>query len=240
MYYYFKENVFYLKQDQGSLFLKNNFYSVSVNNLNSYKIFKMILPYLNGLVDFDEFFDKLVNKVVKKFLISLIDILTKNKFVLYSDDPININDYSKSERSYLLCYGGRISKKLKNQFECYILSSPNEDVGNLMCDMLYRSNIKATPEHAKNDYICIDGPIKLFIYKSDDDVVVSSICPKKDETDADFFDLPNHIFEIIASFLGIELTLYSMDLHEADFYSKDYVFNLKLLSGGFVAIGERK
>ena len=118
MYYYFKENVFYLRRDRDALFLKNNFYSVSVNNPNSYTIFKMVLPYLNGSIDFDEeYIGKISNHVIKKFLISLIDILKKNGFVLYSENPININDYSKLEQSFLACYGGKISEKSKRQFE---------------------------------------------------------------------------------------------------------------------------
>ena len=239
MYYYFKENAFYLKQDRDSLFLKNNFYSVTVNNPNSYKIFKLVLPYLNGLIDFDEHVLNGSNPSIKKFLISLMDILKKNGFVLYSENPININEYSKLEQSFLLCYGGMISEKFKSQSESYILSCSDEDVGNLMCGILYNAKIKARFEGAKNNYISVDGPLKLFIHKNQDDVIVSSICPKKDQTDADFFDLPTHIFEIIASFLGIELVLYSMGLHDSDFSKQDYVFNLKLLCGSFVAIGER-
>ena len=239
MYYYFKENVFYLKQNRDSLFIKNNFYSVSVNNPNSYRIFKMILPYLNGLVDFDsEYIDEIENKVIKKFVVSLMDILKKNRFVLYSADPIDINDYSKLEREVLCCYGGLISGELKSQFDSYILSSPNEDVGNIMCEILYNSKIKVKLERTENNYICLDGPMKLYIYKNQDDVIVSSVCPK--EADPDFFDLPSHIFEIIASFLGIELMLNSMNIHESDFSKENYVFNLKLLSGSFVSIGERK
>ena len=45
---------------------------------------------------------------------------------------------------------------------------------------------------------------------------------------------------IIASFLGIELVLYSMGIRESDFSKEDYVFNLKLLCGSFVSIGERQ
>lgn len=240
MYYYFKENVFYLKQDRGSLFLKNNFYSVSVNNPNSYTIFEMILPYLSGLVDFDEYIGKVSNQVVKKFLISLIDILKKNAFVLYSENPININDYSKLEKSCLLCYGGKISEKFKRKFGSYVLSSPNEDVGETMCNILYNLNIKAKLEPGQSNYICIDGPLRLFIHKNQDDVIVSSVCPKKDQADVDFFDLPHHIFEIIASCLAIELEIYSMGIRESNFSKEDYVFNLKLLCGSFVSIGERK
>ena len=239
MYYYFKENVFYLKQNQDSLFLKNNFCSVVVDNPNSYTILKMVLPYLSGLVDFDEYIGKISNQVIKKFVISLVDILKNNGFVLYSENPININDYSKFEQSCLFCYGGRISEKSKRQIQSYVLSSPNEEVGETMCNILYNSNINARLEPGQSNYICIDGPLKLFIHKNRDDVVVSSVCPKKDQADADFFDLPHHIFEIIASFLGIELVLYSMGLHEADFSKDDYVFNLKLLCGSFVSIGER-
>ena len=240
MYYYFKENVFYLRRDRDALFLKNNFYSISVNNPNSYTIFKMVLPYLNGSIDFDEeYIGKISNHVIKKFLISLIDILKKNGFVLYSENPININDYSKLEQSFLACYGGKISKKSKRQFESYVLSSPNEEVGETMCSILYNSNIKARLEPGQGNHICIDGPLKLFIHKSQDDVVVSSVCPKKDQADADFFNLPHHIFEIIASFFFFFLVLYSMGIHKADFSKEDYVFNLKLLCGSFVSIGER-
>ena len=241
MYYYFKENVFYSKVNRDSLFIKNNFGSTLITDQGIYGIFKMILPYLNGLFDFDaEYISRIENKIIKGLVTSVIDTLKKNKFVLYSDDPININDYSKLERGVLLWYGGLICKKLKRQFNSYILLSASEDVGNLMCDILYNSKIKIKFEQAKNDYILIDGPIKLFIYKNQEDVIVSSVCPKKEELDSDFFDLPNHIFEIIASFLGIELMLNSMNIHESDFFKENYVFNLRLLRGSFVSIGERK
>ena len=239
MYYYFKENVFYLKQNNSSLFLKNNFYSVVVNSPNSYTIFKMALPYLSGLVDFDECIRKISNQVIKKFVISLVDILKNNGFVLYSENPIHINDYSKFEQSLLLCYVRKIPETFKRKFESYVLSAPDEDVGETMCNIICNSNVKTRFEPGQNNYICIDGPLKLFIHKNQDDVVVSSVCPKKDQTDADFFDLPIHIFEIIASFLGIELVLYSMGIRESDFSKQDYVFNLKLLCGSFVSIGER-
>lgn len=241
MYYYFKESVFYFKENRDSLFMQNNFGSALVDGQSAYSIFKMILPYLNGLIDFDaEYISRIENKVIERSVTSLIDILKKNRFVLYSDDPININDYSKLERGILCCYGGLICKNLKKQFDSYILLSENEDVGNLMCDILYNSKIKIKLEHAENDYILIDGPLNLYIYKNQDDVIVSCACPKKEEADSDFFDLPNHIFGIIASFLGIELMLNSMDIHQSDFFKENYVFNLKLLSGSFVSIGERK
>ena len=115
----------------------------------------------------------------------------------------------------------------------------NPGVAAKMFECLYNSNINARLGPGQSNYICINGPLKLFIHKNRDDVVVSSVCPKKDQADADFFDLPHHIFEIIASFLGIELGLYSMGIHESDFSREDYVFNLKLLCGSFVSIGER-
>lgn len=140
----------------------------------------------------------------------------------------------------MACYGRKISEKSKRKFESYVLSSPNEEVGETMCSILYNSNIKARLEPGQGNYICIDGALKLFIHKSQDDVIVSSVCPEKGQADADFFDLPHHIFEIIASFLGIELVLYSMGIRESDFSKEDYVFNLKLLCGSFVSVGERK
>ena len=54
MYYYLKNNCFYLEQIDNTLFLKNNFCSVSIINKGAYKLFKMMLPAFEGNVDVDK------------------------------------------------------------------------------------------------------------------------------------------------------------------------------------------
>ena len=136
MYYYLKNNIFYLKQKDNGLFIKNNFCSVSIKNGSSYKIFESILPALNGHVNLDRQIQTILNQPVKSFIMSLMEILRDNKFVLYSDLPINIEDYSEEEQSILFCYGGEIPKSFKNASESYVVRSADEKAGRKLCEIL--------------------------------------------------------------------------------------------------------
>lgn len=237
MYYYLKNNCFYLKQNDDGLFIKNNFCSVSIKNPQSYKLFKMILPVLNGKIDVEEQMEKLTNNGAKNFFMSLLDVLKKNKFVLYSKTPINIDDYSEEEQSILFCYGGIMPTKNENTDVVYTVHCADDKIGKIICDILCCAKLETEQGLVREEYICVRGIKKLFIYKNNDNLIVSSIFPTKNDTDNELFKLPHHIFEIIASFLRIELMLNAMGIHDIDFSRENYVLNLKLLNGSNVPIG---
>ena len=190
MYYYLKNNCFYLEQIDNTLFLKNNFCSVSIKNKGAYKLFKMMLPAFEGNVDVDKELEKLENQKVKKFLKSLLEILKDNKFVLYSDEIININAYSDEEQNILFCYGGNIHKKNNNLNEQYVVYCPDKKIGKIICNILNCSRINVSLVNDVGNYICVNGKQKLIIYKKNNKVIVSSVLVQPSDIDKDLFKLP--------------------------------------------------
>jgi hypothetical protein len=237
MYYYLKNNVFYLKQKNNGLFIKNSFCSVSINNSNSYKIFESILPALNGQINVESQIQTISNEAVKNFIVSLMDIFKNNKLVLYSDSPINIEDYTEEEQSILFCYGGEIPKRFKSISESYIVSASDEKTGRKICELLEGEKTSVDFCLTNERYIGISGSQRLYIYKSGQELIVSAALPDDDAVEDGLSELPLHIFEIIASFLKIELMLNAINIKNIDFEKNNYVFDLKLLSSKTVPIG---
>lgn len=238
MYYYLKNNVFYLKQKDNGLFIKNSFCSVSIKNGGCYKIFESILPVLNGQIDLDMQIQNISNEHVKSFIASLMEIFRNNKFVLYSDFPINIEDYTEEEQSILFCYGNEVPKNFKNTNESYIVKSADEKVGRKICEILESEKNSVEFLRTNDCYISISGSQILYIYKVRHKLIVSFFLPDDANCEEDLFVLPIHIFEIITSFLKIELMLNAIDIKNIDFSKNNYVLDLKLLCGRVVPIGE--
>ena len=89
-----------------------------------------------------------------------MDIFKNNKLVLYSDSPINIEDYTEEEQSILFCYGGEIPKRFKNISESYIVSASDEKTGRKICELLEGEKTSVDFCLTNERYIDIDAPNK--------------------------------------------------------------------------------
>ena len=238
MYYFLKDNVFYLRIENNGIFIKNNFCTVNIKNANSYKLFQMLLPMLNGKTDVEQSIKKLGNNKVKNLFKNFVDILVKNKFVLFSDFSIDLSKYNSFTKNLLCCYGSRIPDGNTNEFTNYEIYSADKKINKTIKNILSENNdvVKAYLNDEK--YIILRHFNKnqdkiLYIYKpkSQEIITVSSIRPNNENLDAVLYDLPMHIFEIISALIKIELKLYGYGIDVIDFSNEDYAFDLQLLTG---------
>ena len=128
MYYFLKDNVFYLRTENNGIFIKNNFCTVNIKNANSYKLFRMLLPMLNGKTDVEQSINKLENNKAKTLFKNFVDILVKNKFVLFSDFSIDLSKYNSFTRNLLCCYGSRILDDNINEITKYEIYSADKKI----------------------------------------------------------------------------------------------------------------
>ena len=238
MYYYLKNNVFYLDKKDTGLFLKNNLCSVLIKNKYGYKLFENIRPLLNGEIDVDSKINEIGSEDVKSFFVSLLNILKDNKFVLYSTEIIDLDIYSKEELGFLFNYGSRLSGKTLNILPMnFVLTAPNELIANTVQGVLVDEKNSCKSGTIDDKYVTIRNDKKtVYIYMHDNKLIITENLPDSSRIGSGIADIPLHIFEVLASYVKIrfmgEQTGYD------DVLKNDYVYDMKLLMGKTVSVGE--
>lgn len=239
MYYFLKDNVFYLKTENNGIFLKNTICTVNIKSANSYKLFQVLLPLLNGNTNVESVIEKIKNKKAKEFFKNFIDMLVSNKFVLFSKFPIDLEKYNDFTKSLLCCYGSNnLPEENINNIVQYELCSANEKINGVLEKIISDDNNIVRASLNDKDYIMLklfknDESKNIYIYspKNKKEVIISSVCPDNRKINKVLYELPLHVFEILASLIKVELSLDGYGVDVIDFSKENYIFDLRLLTG---------
>ena len=101
MFYKLKDDALVLKLKEESIFLKNSFGDVIISVPNSYNLFNKIKPFLNGKYDMDVILSKIKSEKLAFFYSQLINTLEKKHFLLFSINPIDIDNIDSFTLKYL-------------------------------------------------------------------------------------------------------------------------------------------
>ena len=240
MYGLLKENTFYLEMENNSLFMKNNFGDLKIRTPQSYTLFIAFLPFLNGKYNIKEVIENINNEKLRNFYAKLIDVLKKQKFILSSENKIELSSYSEAAKTVLFyCNDLNEFESVDNSEVAIVIASKREEINNVFLNVFFDRYQVVNNQVYEKQYITliilVNGLIeqRVYIYKQkdSDEVIISSNTPESEKLDDSIFELPLHIIEILASILDIEVNLKIHKVPVEDFFNNDYVFDLRLLSG---------